>query len=664
VSFSRYKGDQYAPHRAALEQWGVSLAEAQQRDYRFLTPTEMQREAGRASNAICMPSADINDRTLPHNRYRLLDEAVIAALGGRRYDQIFGSGVRMHFGRFPRKSPKRWARRRYKRVVLTEGEKKADEAARHGIYCVSIPGVSSYRGPDKKLHPELAAVLKDGLAVDFCYDTDQNAKPQVWREALGCADAIAEYAKEQGYKIRIRFIEIYAVPNESKTGLDDFIRHYGVDALKQAPRHRINSPYIQGWRERVGTTSDALPSVLRDLQPVPADWWDTELPPAENIVECYLQVMENAIVAGQGGTGKTFWLLFLQAAVASGTRFFGYGVPRKRRVLYLSLERNSDNFRRRWKKVTSAVAEGLAPGPRAKFIADIKTNCYVRCLAGESIPLIEFKDNQWVPTSLVNQLIAELREAQIEVMFLDPYSRLHGADENSSSVASAITKALERIAQEAGCSVVLCHHTGKSVAQGQNAPRGSSALVDNTSQCIVITKIEYDEAVKTLNLDALTDDERRAKRDIVCVDHVRASDGPTAQRMHFVRQPTGLLRQIKVDRITLDTRISGIIGSDCTVCSWADGQPFTRTQFRAQRLEIFGNEISEREAEKAFDALVADGDLIPYTKGGEHIKRKGGLLYTIRPELLEQIEPGSKAGVGRSTAPLNGSRRRERARKH
>src|SRR5690606_25764530 len=93
--------------------------------------------------------------------------------------------------------------------------------------------------------------------------------------------------------------------------------------------------------------------------------------------------------------------------------------------------------------------------------------------------------NQWrMNRRNVDELIEMMQEKRIEVIVFDTLSRLHGANSNDESVATALIKAFERIAQSTGAAVIVCAHTGKSAREDIYALRGSSAWIDNTSNMI------------------------------------------------------------------------------------------------------------------------------------------------------------------------------------
>jgi regulatory protein RepA len=390
-----------------------------------------------------------------------------------------------------------------------------------------------------------------------------------------------------------------------------------------------------------------LPSELRNLQkPTPPKWFDKEPPLPIYIVDPYLQAGENAVVAGAGGVGKNFFLLSMTVSICTGTPFYGYHVPQKRRVLYVMAERSTASFRRRLYKVTQAL---LPQGDeRKQFKRDLMENCVVRILSGEHLSLIEFEHGQWVPAvAAVDELIAELRKAKIEVMILDPMSRLHGGDENDNSAMSAFTKALERISQATGCSIVLVHHTGKSGSGDQYGFRGASAIGDNTSEMIILSKVEGENR-KRLNLAQLDASER--SNDIVLVHHARCSDGRAASDLYLIRSDNGVL-----------VEGAGIGISEPQLMAikiWAGDKEFTKREFTAAH-RVWGMRISRDEARRIYSQLITAGRFA-FTGGkrgkGKFVRFVDGRITAAHcPPIATADEPQSGIGGGSRRSSKKGA---------
>jgi Domain of unknown function (DUF3854) len=111
------------------------------------------------------------------------------------------------------------------RLLVTEGTRKADSAWSHGLACVALPGVWSWRGTNlvggKTALPEWHDVALNGRRVVLAFDSDVTSKRPV-RAAL---TALAGYLESKGAKV-----EYLHLPDDEpgKTGLDDWIAGHDV----------------------------------------------------------------------------------------------------------------------------------------------------------------------------------------------------------------------------------------------------------------------------------------------------------------------------------------------------------------------------------------------------------------------------------------------------
>jgi hypothetical protein len=391
-------------------------------------------------------------------------------------------------------------------------------------------------------------------------------------------------------------------------------------------------------------SSGDLPECLLDLSPNCGAWLTKDPPPLSYIIRSYLQKGEVAQVAGQAGVSKSTWTIQAAASLAGGVPFFGVEntITRAYRVLYLMLERASDSFQRRWRKGVDHIGNGIeADGVRAKFYKSITANFTAKALAGQSLGLVEWKNNEWIQTPAVDAFIAQIIAAAIEIIFFDPLSRLYNGVEDGA-VQAAIIRVFERITQETGCSVVFVHHSGIVQRDGAYTGRGSSQLTDNTSETIAFK--EFKGAGRNTLGDykaALRHGEEDAA--IVQVEHVRCSDGPLNSIVQFVRSPeTGLLRRITtIDQKEAGDLVKEWITDNPQFHKWAKDRQFTQTELVRSRTVALG-----AIAEKQTKELVIEAAKVEVLK--EAGSRKGYPLYKWKPP--------SGASVAHHSAPLHHSK--------
>jgi hypothetical protein len=151
-------------------------------------------------------------------------------------------------------------------MFVTEGTKKADCAAVHGLCCVALMGVWSWRGTNtaggKVALADWQDVALNGRKIIIAYDGDVQRKEPV-RAAMG---ALSKYLAIKGAKI-----EYLHLPDTGtdKIGLDDFLVEHAVDELWKlvqpiAPRPRDPRDDIP---KKPPTSPKPNP-----VQPVPLDY--------------------------------------------------------------------------------------------------------------------------------------------------------------------------------------------------------------------------------------------------------------------------------------------------------------------------------------------------------------------------------------------------------
>ncbi|BBZ60137.1 DUF3854 domain-containing protein [Mycolicibacterium monacense] len=112
-------------------------------------------------------------------------------------------------------------------LFVTEGVKKADCAAEHGLCCVALPGVWSWRGKNdaggKTAVADWHDVALNDRRVILAFDGDVARKQSV-RQALS---ALADYLRSKGAKVEY----LHLPDTDNKTGLDDYLIGHTVEEL-------------------------------------------------------------------------------------------------------------------------------------------------------------------------------------------------------------------------------------------------------------------------------------------------------------------------------------------------------------------------------------------------------------------------------------------------
>lgn len=188
-----------------------------------------------------------------------------------------------------------------------------------------------------------------------------------------------------------------------------------------------------------------------------------------------------------GGTGKSLLTIQMAIAKATGRPFLDRFALKPGGVLLVANEDDNDELHRR--VFRAARAHGIGPAELHRFFAISRV--------GENSRLIDGRPGELLPTMFARRLVEAARQIpNLELIILDPASRLRGGDENSAPDATALVEALERVASGTGAAVLVVHHTPKSAASARDvsatAARGSSAFTDGLRSQIVMRTMTPD----------------------------------------------------------------------------------------------------------------------------------------------------------------------------
>ena len=104
-------------------------------------------------------------------------------------------------------------------------------------------------------------------------------------------------------------------------------------------------------------------------------------------------------------------------------------------------------------------------------------------------------DGGVVAMPVVEELIAELRRRGVRLLVVDPFVKSHRLEENRNEQVDFAAALWARVADAAGCAVLLVHHFRKGGAAGDaDAFRGASALVDAARAAVSLSVMSEREA--------------------------------------------------------------------------------------------------------------------------------------------------------------------------
>jgi hypothetical protein len=233
--------------------------------------------------------------------------------------------------------------------------------------------------------------------------------------------------------------------------------------------------------------------------------------PRQWLYGTFLQRGFVALLAGISGGGKSSFALSIGTSLALGRSIIGHRVWRPLRCWYCNLDDPNDENLRRLKAILVHHKLDLEQlGNR--FLISGRNPEFIVAQRREGIVIAE---------PVKDALIAELKIRHIDVLFVDPFIRSHGAEENSNPEMARVMEIWIAIAQEANCAVVLLHHVRKGLtdAEDQQAARGAGSIIDLARTGLVLARMTPDEA----EILEIGDDKRRL---FFRIGHAKASMAP------------------------------------------------------------------------------------------------------------------------------------------
>lgn len=198
-------------------------------------------------------------------------------------------------------------------------------------------------------------------------------------------------------------------------------------------------------------------------------------------------------IVADGGTGKTALRIAQAIALATGRHITGEHVFRRCRVLYVSLEDDADEMRRRVR--ACCIHHKIEPD-------ELRDHLFVAALANGP-KLATVSKGSGVQHGELATMLAEIVERRhIDLVVLDPFIKSHGCDENDNNAIDFVTGLLAELAIRSNVAIDAPHHVAKGMVDPGNANRGrgASAFKDAARLVYTLSKMTQDEA-KELGVD-------------------------------------------------------------------------------------------------------------------------------------------------------------------
>lgn len=206
------------------------------------------------------------------------------------------------------------------------------------------------------------------------------------------------------------------------------------------------------WKEWIEGINDDLP----DFENY-ADVSDNLPQLAPELIKGILRQGHKMLLAGPPKAGKSFALIELAAAIASGTEWFGFQCA-KGKVLYVNFEIDRPSYLHRIDSVCKAMNI-----PKSDF-----QNIDFWSLRGQSVPM----------DKLTPKLIRRALKKNYMAIIIDPIYKVITGDENSAEEMAKFCNQFDKIAHDLNCAVIYCHHHSKGAQGGkQSMDRASGSGV-------------------------------------------------------------------------------------------------------------------------------------------------------------------------------------------
>lgn len=378
---------------------------------------------------------------------------------------------------------------------------------------------------------------------------------------------------------------------------------------------------------------ELLPFNFSAIEPL---WLSEEPAPVTYCVEPLLPRGVVGLLVAEGGAGKTSFGMRMAVSVAGGRQLFDLPTAQGR-VVYVACEEQDAGLRRRLYKMVQREREKmrqekLSPAAIELFEMNLLTNLTLRSAVGYEMYLISARNGETSQTGLVDALLEKLPRP-LELLILDPISRLNGAEENSNSVGTALINAAERIVREAETTVLLCHHTGKAASKDRDtslyAARGASGFVDAARSSIRLLTADADDVRNFTNvpMDVIE------AGNLVQVIHNKSNEGPKAKPFWLRRQETDFDRFIPQLTAGEQSHLKAL----AALFDWFTknkAAPFSASRVldnRDTRDQIWkGLNVSRNAARETIQRAQDEGDLINGSKDGA--KHSPHTLWIFRAE--------------------------------
>lgn len=232
----------------------------------------------------------------------------------------------------------------------------------------------------------------------------------------------------------------------------------------------IGQTSFQAWEDWLEDCHDTLPDI-QDLNAA----LDAPHDLTPELIEGTLRMGHKMLISGDSKAGKSFLMMELATAIASGGKWLGKQCARGK-CLYVNCEIDENSLFNRFEQIFEHH------GIDRKQLDEIA----VWNLRGKTVPL----------NDLAPRLIRRIRDYGYKAIFLDPIYKMLTGDENNARDMSIFCNQFDKIAAETGAAVIYVHHHAKGSQIGKRSmdrASGSGVFARDPDALLDMTELAHEE---------------------------------------------------------------------------------------------------------------------------------------------------------------------------
>ena len=259
-----------------------------------------------------------------------------------------------------------------------------------------------------------------------------------------------------------------------------YISDVGMDDLEArvAEEIRRGEPIIEPAAE---TYSESL-WVIREA------WMEAEIPRRPWIARGYLMRGSITVVSGASAAGKSSLMVGWATALTVDCAFRNLRAPAAMRVATYNVEDDEFEQKRRFSAMLNRMK--LAPDAFQQRLAILGPR-------GVGTLLTVGRDGGVaLNTAVMDELETFVGEYRPDVLMLDPFVELHGAEENDNTAVRLVMARFRQMANDYKMAVVILHHSRKGGGDpgDLDSLRGASSIVGAARIVLTISVMSKEEA--------------------------------------------------------------------------------------------------------------------------------------------------------------------------